>query len=205
MVSSPAASRLANRRSATALARTLRIDSVGVRTRVLPDPTATERSPLDTASETFAFEGTRRKSGSHSQSAAVDHQKAASMPLTAPSLPYPFAHWPATLSMNASHLCGSLPAKVTSARTCARTSRTQIYEGPAGGEELEELRRRGAAIVEDGVADADHVAPTVHASGLDVDLRRDVSRFPRLVEGIRRAVVDKGDHSGFDVRQEGSK
>ena len=114
------------------------------------------------------------------------------MPLTAPSLPYPFA---------------SLPAKVTSARTCARTSRTQIYEGPAGGEELEELRRRGAAIVEDGVADADHVAPTVHASGLDVDLRREVarlvSRFPRLVEGIR-AVVDKGDHSGFDVRQEGS-
>ena len=37
---------------------------------------------FDTASETLGFDGTRRKPGSHSQSAAVD-QKDASMPLTA--------------------------------------------------------------------------------------------------------------------------
>ena len=69
----------------------------------------------------------------------------------------------------------------------------------------------GAAVVEDGVADADHVAPAVHApgAGLDVDLRREVARlvscFARLVEGVgiddrrRRPVVDEGDHVVADA------
>ena len=75
--------------------------------RLDPRPTvrcAADRSPRDTASATLAFDGTRRKSGSQSDCEAVA-QNDARMPFTAGSLPYPLvrAHWPATLSMNASH------------------------------------------------------------------------------------------------------
>ena len=85
-----------------------------------------------------------------------------------------------------------------------------VNEGPSGGEELEKLRRRGATVVEDGLAEADHIAPAVPASspGLNADLRREVARlaacFPRLVEGVgvdgcrRRPVVDEGDHSALE-------
>ena len=101
--SSSAAPFTANSRSSAALARNLKIDATGDLTLVQPCRCAADGSRRDIASATLAFDGTRRKSGSQSDSEAVA-QNDARMPFTAGSLPYPLvrAHWPATLSMNAS-------------------------------------------------------------------------------------------------------
>ena len=79
--------------------RLRRMLCTGVRTRVHPERRTISKSPRETASETLALDGTRRKSGSQSDSAAVD-QKAAGTPLNAGSFPYPFVR-AYSLSMNA--------------------------------------------------------------------------------------------------------
>ena len=84
--SSSAAPLTAKSRCRAARSSVARMAGTCVWTLVQPKRRATDRSPLETASATLAFDGTVRKSGSQSARAAVD-QKAARTPLTAGSLP----------------------------------------------------------------------------------------------------------------------
>ena len=91
--------------------------------RVHPSFPARERSPRDTASATLALDSTRANCGIQPRRAAVP-QKAANMPLTKASLPYPFfsAASPAVLSMKAIQSAGSRPASVKRAMSWASWS-----------------------------------------------------------------------------------
>ena len=63
----------ANSMSAAALLRTSMMSSTGVATRVHPSARARASSPLEIASDTFAADGTRWKSGDHWRSDARPH------------------------------------------------------------------------------------------------------------------------------------